>query len=337
MMIIMRDGATEEEVQRVITKLQEMGAEAHLSRGEFKTLIGAIGDRERISQVPFAALPGVDSVIPIMKPYKLVSREFNPGGTVVRVGPVQFGSGSFVVISGPCAVEGEEQLMKAAQAARDYGARILRGGAFKPRTSPYSFQGLGEEGLKLLALAREKTGLPVVTEVVDPRHVVMVAEYVDMLQVGARNMQNFLLLKEVGAQDKPVLLKRGLSNTIEEMLMAAEYVVRGGNKKVVLCERGIRTFEPLTRNTLDLSSIPLVKISSHLPIIVDPSHATGKREIISALARGSMAVGADGVMVEMHPEPIAALCDGQQSLDIGQFSELMDQLRKLAPAMGRTL
>lgn len=337
MMIVMKDGASDEEIQGVVEKLHEIGAEAHLSRGEFRTIIGAIGDREVISQVPLAALPGVENVIPIMKPFKLVSREFHPEDTVVEVGPARLGSDQFVVIAGPCAVESEEQLLASAKAAAAMGAHVLRGGAFKPRTSPYSFQGLGEEGLKMLAGAREATGLPVVTEVVDVRQVELVAGYVDMLQVGARNMQNFLLLREVGMQPRPVMLKRGLSSTIEETLMAAEYIVRGGNSNVVLCERGIRTFETATRNTLDLSSVPIVKHLSHLPMIVDPSHATGKREIIADLAKGALAVGADGVMVEMHPDPRSALCDGPQSLDLGEFGEMMKALKAVAPAMGRRM
>jgi 3-deoxy-7-phosphoheptulonate synthase len=337
MMIVMRDGSSDEQVQTVIDKLHEVGAEAHLSRGEFKTIIGAIGDRERISLIPFEAMDGVDSVVPIMKPYKLVSREFRQEFSVVKVGPTEFGGESFVVIAGPCAVESEEQMVATAKAARDAGAGMLRGGAFKPRTSPYSFQGMGEEGLKLLALAREETGLPVVTEVVDVRHVDLVASYADMLQIGARNMQNFLLLAEVGMQEKPVMLKRGLSNTIEEMLMAAEYVVRGGNAGVILCERGIRTFETATRNTLDLSCVPLVKELSHLPIIVDPSHATGKHELIAPLSKGALAVGADGIMIEIHPDPRAALCDGPQSLTLEEYALLMDELRSLAPALGRKM
>jgi 3-deoxy-7-phosphoheptulonate synthase len=337
MMILMRVGATDEEVDLIVEKLHECGAEAHLSRGEYKTVIGAVGDRDVISQIPFEALPGVDSVIAIMKPYKLVSREFHPEGTVVKVGEARIGGGSFAVIAGPCAVESEEQLLSAARSAKGSGAEVLRGGAFKPRTSPYSFQGMGEEGLKLLALARQETGLPVVTEVVDVRHLELVCEYADMIQVGARNMQNFLLLREVGMQEKPVMLKRGLSNTVEELLMAAEYVVRGGNSQVVLCERGIRTFETATRNTLDLSIVPLVKQLSHLPIIVDPSHATGKHELIAPLTKGAMAVGADGAMIEMHPDPKAALCDGPQSLQFEEFGELMDELRVLAPALGMTM
>ena len=335
MMIVMRDGASEQEIQGVIDKLHAIGAEAHLSRGEFKTVIGAIGDREKISEIPLAALPGVEKVIPIMKPYKLVSREFHPESTLVKVGPVEIGGDYFTVIAGPCAVENEEQVIASAKAAKKMGASILRGGAFKPRSSPYSFQGLGEEGLRLLARARDITGLPVVTEVVDVRHVVVVANHVDVLQIGARNMQNFLLLREVGMQQKPVLLKRGMSSTVEELLMAAEYIVQGGNTNVILCERGIRTFETATRNTLDLSSVPIVKNLSHLPIIVDPSHATGKRELITALARGALAVGADGVMVEIHPDPKAALCDGPQSLDFEQFGEMMEELKTMAPPLGR--
>ena len=337
MMIVMTDGATDRQIEKVVDKLHKVGAEAHVSRGEFKTLIGAIGDRERISQIPFGAMPGVDKVIPIMRPYKLVSREFKPEGTVVKVGPVELGGDTFVVIGGPCAVESEEQLMASARAAKEMGAQLLRGGAFKPRTSPYSFQGLGEDGLKLLAMAREETGLQVVTEVMDTRHVEMVAEYADMLQVGARNMQNFLLLKEIGLQEKPVLLKRGMSSTVEELLMAAEYIVRGGNNNVVLCERGIRTFESATRNTLDLSAVPLVKHQSHLPIIADPSHATGRIDLVLALAKGSLAVGADGVMVEMHPDPGGALCDGPQSLTFEQFEEMMSELKAIAPLFGKEL
>lgn len=337
MMIVMLDGATDEQVETVIDKLREIGAEAHVSRGRFKTIIGAIGDREKISLIPFEALPGVDGVVPIMKPYKLVSRELHPDPTVIRVGSAEVGGGSFCVIAGPCAVESEEQMLAAARAARDAGASMLRGGAFKPRSSPYSFQGMGEEGLKLLAAARRETGLPVVTEVVDVRDVEMVQSYADMLQVGARNMQNFLLLREVGKQDRPVMLKRGLSNTVEELLMAAEYIAGGGNANILLCERGIRTFETATRNTLDLSVVPLVKHLSHLPMIVDPSHATGKHELISPLCLGALAVGADGVMVEIHPDPGTALCDGPQSLTLGEFSGLMGRLKNVAPAFDRNI
>jgi len=337
MMVIMKDGATDEQIQHVVDKLHEVGAEAHISRGEFKTIVGAIGDRETIQQIPLEALPGVERVIPIMKPYKLVSRQFKEEGTVVRVGPAELGGKKFTVIAGPCAVENENQLLESAKAVKEAGAHILRGGAFKPRTSPYSFQGLGEEGLKLLSKAREKVGLPVVTEVMDPRHVTMVSKHADMLQIGARNMQNFLLLKEVGMQDKPVLLKRGLSSTVEELLMAAEYILRAGNQNLALCERGIRTFETSTRNTLDISCIPIVKRESHLPIIVDPSHATGRREIIIDLARAAIAAGADGIMVEVHPDPCVALCDGPQALTFDDFAELMEGLKKIALAIGREI
>ncbi|PKQ28013.1 MAG: 3-deoxy-7-phosphoheptulonate synthase [Candidatus Anoxymicrobium japonicum] len=337
MMILMRNGATDEEIDEIVERLQDIGAQAHVSRGEFKTIIGAIGDREKISQIPFEALSGVDSVVAIMKPYKLVSREFHPDSTVVKVGPVEFGGETFVVIAGPCAVESEEQLIAAAKAVKEAGAHMLRGGAFKPRTSPYAFQGLGEEGLKYLALARETTGLPIVTEVMDVRHVELVSTYADMLQIGARNMQNFFLLREVGLQQKPVMLKRGFANTIEDLLMAAEYIVSGGNNNVVLCERGIRTFESATRSTLDLSAVPLVKIASHLPIIVDPSHAAGKRELVSPLSKGALAVGAHGIIVETHPNPKKALCDGTQSLPLDDFTLMMKELELVAAALGRKI
>ncbi len=337
MIVVMKSDATEEEIQSVIDKIHESGLEAHLSKGEFRTIIGVIGDEEKIDQLPMAAMPGVEKVMPVMKPYKLVSREFHPENTVVEVGPAKFGSEQFCVIAGPCAIESEDQLMTCARKVSGAGAAMLRGGAFKPRTSPYSFQGLGEEGLRLLNRAKSITGLPVVTEVLDVRHVVMVANYVDMLQIGARNMQNFLLLREVGMQQKPVMLKRGMSATVEEWLMAAEYIVRGGNRNVILCERGIRTFETATRNTLDLSSVPIIKRLSHLPVIVDPSHATGKREIIADLAKAALAAGADGVMVEIHPDPKTALCDGPQALDFNEFERMMEDLKKLAPAVGRVI
>lgn len=337
MMVLMKPGATDEDVQGVVEKLQEVGAEAHVSKGEYRTVIGAIGDRDVITEIPFEALPGVEKVIPIMRPYKLVSREFKGEDTVVEVGPVSIGAGKFIVIAGPCAVESEEQILESAQVAKDTGASILRGGAFKPRTSPYSFQGLGEEGLRMLARAREVTGLPVVSEVMDVRDVALVSRYVDILQIGARNMQNFMLLSEVGLQKKPVMLKRGMSATIEELLMAAEYIVRGGNSNVFLCERGIKTFESATRNTLDLSAVPLIKSLSHLPVIVDPSHATGIRELVAPLTRGALAVGADGVMVEIHPNPSKALCDGPQALRFDDFRKMMEELRPLAKAMDKEL
>lgn len=330
LVIVMREGASEAEIAEIVELLHKVGAEAHVSKGEFRTVIGVIGDREMVMQMPFEAYPAVERVVPIMKPYKLVSREFQDEPTVIRVGEADIGGGGFTVIAGPCSVESEEQVLEAALAAREAGASLFRGGAFKPRTSPYSFQGLGEEGLSMLAGAREKTGLPVVTEVLDVRDIELVSRYADVLQVGARNMQNFLMLKELGRQEKPVLLKRGMSSTVEEWLMAAEYILKEGNRRVILCERGIRTFETSTRNTLDISAIPAVKNASHLPVIVDPSHATGVRELVPPLCMAALAAGADGVMVEMHPRPKEALCDGSQSLTMDGFGEMMDELKALA-------
>jgi 3-deoxy-7-phosphoheptulonate synthase len=335
MVIVMREGASQKEIDEIIALLHEVGAEAHVSQGEFRTVIGVIGDRERVMEMPVEAYPGVEKVVPIMKPYKLVSREFKEDATVIQIRDVTVGGGTFTIIAGPCSVESEEQLMQAAKAAKAGGAEMLRGGAFKPRSSPYSFQGLAEEGLKMLAAAREETGLPVVTEVLDVRDIDLVSRYADVLQVGARNMQNFLMLRELGYSDMPILLKRGMSATIEEWLMAAEYILKEGNKNVMLCERGIRTFETATRNTLDISSIPTVRGLSHLPIFVDPSHATGVRELVPPLCKAALAAGADGVMVEIHPNPREALCDGSQSLTVDGFSEMMDDLRGLASYLGR--
>lgn len=337
MMIVMKDGATEEEIQHVVDKLESVGAQAHISKGKYKTVIGAIGDREKFIIIPWEAFPGVEKAVPILKPFKLVSRDFKQEDTVVTIGAVSIGGGHFTVMAGPCSVETEEQVLSTAKLIKKEGASILRGGAFKPRTSPYSFQGLGVEGLKILAMARAETGLPIVTEVMDSRDVEVVSEYADIIQIGARNMQNFLLLKEVGLQNKPVLLKRGFSNTIEELLMAAEYVVSGGNTNVILCERGIRTFETFTRNTLDLSAIPGVHSLSHLPIIVDPSHATGKSELIEPLSLASLAAGADGILVEVHPKPDEAWCDGPQSLDFNGFAHLMRQIKSLVRSLDKQL
>ncbi|MCL5291523.1 MAG: 3-deoxy-7-phosphoheptulonate synthase [Actinobacteria bacterium] len=337
MMIIMKKGATDADIGHVVEKLHGVGAEAHISRGEFKTVIGAIGDREVISQLPFDAMPGVEGVVSIMKPYKFVSREFKDEDTIINVGGIKIGEGYFTVMAGPCSVESEEQVLTTARMVKEAGAAILRGGAFKPRTSPYAFQGLGRQGLEILAAAREETGLPIVTEVVDVRDVELVAEYADILQIGARNMQNFLLLTEVGRTDKPVLLKRGFSATIEEALMAAEYIVKAGDSKIILCERGIRTFETYTRNTLDISSVPLIKQLSHLPVIVDPSHASGKRDLIAPLTMAGLAAGADGAIIEVHPNPEEASCDGQQSLAFEQFDSLMGKLKKVAPAFDKSL
>ena len=335
MVIVMRPGVTDREIEEIVQLLHETGLEAHISRGEFRTVIGVIGDDELVMQVPFQAYPTVERVVPIMKPYKLASRDFQSEATVVTVNGIQVGGGTFTVIAGPCSVESEDQVVKAARIAKQAGARLFRGGAFKPRTSPYSFQGLGEEGLELLAKAREETGLPIVTELLDVRDLELVYRYADVLQVGARNMQNFLMLKELGGQDKPVLLKRGMSATVEEWLMAAEYVLKEGNGKVILCERGIKTFETGTRNTLDISSIPLVRSLSHLPVIVDPSHATGVRDLVPPLCLAALAAGADGVMVEMHPWPREALCDGSQSLTPEGFEAMMEEIARLAEFLGK--
>ena len=337
MIVVMRTNATEEQIERVAERLKQVGLGVHLSRGEFRTIIGAIGDDKKVREMGLEALPFVEQVLPISKPFKLVSREFREEDSVFTVGDCAIGGKQIVLMAGPCAVESEEQLLEAAYGVKAAGAHILRGGAFKPRTSPYSFQGLEEEGLKLLARMREKTGLPVVTEVLD-RHVVdLVAEYADILQVGARNMQNFQLLRELGKLDKPVLLKRGMSATIEEWLMAAEYIVSGGNSQVILCERGIRTFETYTRNTLDLSAVPIIKHLTHLPVIVDPSHGTGSWRWVPAMSRAAIAAGADGIMVEVHPYPEKALCDGAQSLTLENFALLCRELEDVAAVLGRSL
>jgi len=335
--VVMRKGASEEDVQRITERLREFGFAVHLSRGVERTVIGAIGDKkpERVQQIE--AMDGVEKIVHILQPYKLAGREFRPEPSVVSVGPVRVGGDTLTVIAGPCAVENEEQILSVAAAVKEAGAQMLRGGAFKPRTSPYSFQGLAEEGLRLLALAREQTGLPVVTEVMDPQHVELVAAYADVLQIGARNMQNFSLLKEVGRAGKPVLLKRGLAATVEEWLMAAEYIISAGNPNVILCERGIRTFETATRNTLDLNAVPVVKSWSHLPIIVDPSHGTGKWPYVTPMARAAIAAGADGLIVEVHPRPEEAVSDGPQSLKPDKFRELMREVSAIAAVLGRQL
>jgi len=334
MIIVMKKNATDGQVDRVVEWIESVGYRAHLSRGTEKTIIGAVGDargREQIRSV--GHLPGVESVVPILKPYKLASREFQEKDTVVRVGALGIGDGSFTVMAGPCAVETEEQLMECAWVAKKAGAHILRGGAFKPRTSPYSFQGLEEAGLKLLKMVRERTGLPVVTEVVNPADVDLVEAYADILQIGARNVQNFALLKRVGQARKPVLLKRGMMTTIEELLMSAEYILSEGNADVILCERGIRTFETATRNTLDISAVVVLKQLSHLPVIVDPSHAAGHWKYVAPLARAAVAVGADGIIVEVHPEPEKAVSDGMQSLKPEKFYQLMEDIGVLERAM----
>lgn len=337
MIVVMSHCATDGEIDAVLVWLKREGFQIHLSRGVERTIIGAIGDKTHLAGSSLEAMPSVERVVPILQPYKLASRTFQEKDTIVRVGGLELGGDTIHVIAGPCAVESREQLLQSARIVRDAGATMLRGGAFKPRTSPYSFQGLEEEGLKLLAEAREATGLLIVTEVMDARTLQLVAEYADILQVGARNMQNFLLLRELAGVDKPILLKRGPSATIEEWLMAAEYIMAGGNYNVILCERGIRSFESYTRNTLDLTAVPVVKSLSHLPIIVDPSHAIGRWRYVPTMARAAIAAGADGVMVEMHPNPAVALCDGSQSLTPPNFVAMMDDLRRVAGAMGRKM
>ena len=337
MMIIMREDATDEQVAHVVARLEEVGAVAHVSTGERVTVIGAIGDREGITALPLEAMPGVARVVAILKPYKLVSREFQAADTVVEVRGKKVGGGAFAIMAGPCSVETADQVLAAARAVSAAGGTMLRGGAFKPRTSPYAFQGLGEDGLKMMAAARDETGLPIVTEVMDPRDLDVVCAYADVIQIGARNMQNFLLLAEVGKAGKPVLIKRGLAATIEEWLMSAEYVLSEGNRQVILCERGIRTFETATRNTLDISAVPVVKQLSHLPVVVDPSHATGRPDLVLPLSLAAVVVGADGVIVETHPNPEHALCDGPQSLPTEAFAEYAGRVSDLVAFVGKTV
>lgn len=334
MMIVMRSSAEQKDVQHILDRLEEAGAAGHVSGGDVVTVIGVIGDREVISGLPLEAYPGVDKVLPILRPFKLVSREFRNTDSIVQVQNKAVGGGHFALIAGPCSVENREQVVSAARSVGDAGATMLRGGAFKPRTSPYTFQGLGMEALEILAEAREVTELPIVTEVMDVRHLTQVAEYADVLQVGARNMQNFHLLSAVGEIGLPVLLKRGLSATVDEFLMAAEYVVKEGNDQVILCERGIRTFETATRNTLDIAAIPVIKRLSHLPVIVDPSHAAGKVELVEPLSLAAVAAGADGLMIEVHPTPETALCDGGQSLNPEQFRDTAGRILDLVRWMG---
>ncbi len=337
MIIVLKPHPTPEQIRHVIDRIEELGFTPHLSQGVQRTIIGVIGDEEKLRVEPLQAIEGVEQVVPILKPYKLASREWHADDSCFEIKGVRVGGGHLMMIAGPCAIEGEAILMEIAERVRDAGANFLRGGAFKPRTSPYSFQGLGEDGLKILKAAGERFAMPVVTEVMDPRQVELVERYADVMQVGARNMQNFDLLKEVGRTKVPVLLKRGLAATVKDLLMSAEYILAQGNRQVILCERGVRSFEDSTRNMLDLSSVPNVKGMSHLPIIVDPSHATGRPDLIPAMARASVAAGADGVHVEVHSCPEKALSDGPQALLPDQYARLMDELRALAEVMGRTI
>ncbi len=335
MLIVMHHNAEKKQIEAVIQAVEKMGFKAAPIPGSERTAIGVLGNKGYVDDSTIRDLPGVQEVIHVSKPYKLVSRDFHPRGTLVKVGGVVIGEGERpVMVAGPCAVESEEQILKTARAVKKAGADLLRGGAFKPRTGPHTFQGMKEEGLKLLALAREETGLPIVTEVMSPDNVGLVAEYADLLQIGARNMQNFDLLREVGRIRKPVLLKRGMSATIEEFLAAAEYILAEGNSQVVLCERGIRTFETATRNTLDLSVVPLIKELSHLPIMVDPSHATGRRSLVAPMAKAALVAGAHGILVEVHPDPEKALSDGPQSLTFQGFDRLMEEIDRLNKFLG---
>ena len=337
MIIVLKPDATQEQIDHILDDIKRLELKPHVSVGAARTIIGVIGPEDVIRTVPVEAYPGVENVLPILKPFKLVGREFKPDDSIVDVRGVRIGGGTFTIVAGPCSVESRELTLRIAETVHSLGAKILRGGAFKPRTSPYSFQGLGEEGLKYLAEARERTGMPVVTELMDPRHAPLFDQYADMIQIGARNMANFTLLREVGRMQKPVLLKRGMMSTIKEFLLSAEYICSEGNMNVVLCERGIRTFETETRNTLDISAVPVIKQLSHLPVFVDPSHAAGRDDIIESLALAAVAAGADGVMVEVHPEPEHAMSDGEQALLPEQFAEMVRKVRAVAKAVGRTL
>ncbi len=335
MLIVMHRNATQKQINAVVEAVEKMGLTASSIPGSERTAIGVLGNKGYVDDMSIRDLPGVKEVLHVSKPFKIVSRDFHPRPTIIKIGGVEIGEGrSPITIAGPCAVESEDQILRTARAVKAAGAEMLRGGAFKPRTGPYSFQGLKEEGLKLLALARQETGLPIVSEVMTSENVELVARYVDVLQVGARNMQNFDLLREVGRTRKPVFLKRGLSATIEEFLAAAEYILAEGNPHVILCERGIRTFETATRNTLDLSVVPIIKEMSHLPIVVDPSHATGKRSLVPPMAKAALVAGAHGIMVEVHPEPEKALSDGPQSLTIPGFEKLMEEIKQIKTFLG---
>lgn len=337
MIIVFKPGATDQDIDAVVDRLKQIGMTPHLSRGVARTICGAIGDERLLEQNPLDAFSGIERIIPILKPYKLASREFKKEDTVIDVGGVKIGGNTFTVMAGPCAVENKDQVFYLADYLKGQGIHILRGGAFKPRSSPYAFQGLGVEGLKILAAARERTGLKVITEVLDVEDCDAVAEYADIMQIGARNMQNFALLKKCGKYRKPVMLKRGMSATIQETLLAAEYILKEGNHDVMFCERGIKTFETYTRNTLDISAVPALKLESHLPVIVDPSHSAGMKDLIPALARAGVAVGADGVIMETHHQPEKALCDGHQALRPADFEVVLREIKRVAAAMDRVV
>jgi 3-deoxy-7-phosphoheptulonate synthase len=338
--IVIKPAATEEDIRRIVKKLESRGLDVNISKGTERTVIGVIGDTSKISEEEENAIrvmPGIEDVMRILKPYKLASRDFKAEDTTIDIKGNVIGGKKIQVVAGPCAVESKTMIINIAEKVKEAGASFLRGGAFKPRTSPYSFQGLGEEGLKYLAEARERTGLPVVTELMDPRDIEVILKYADIVQIGARNMQNFRLLLEVGACDKPILLKRGFSSTIKEWLMAAEYIMSKGNQKIILCERGVRTFETATRNTLDLSAIPVLKQLTHLPVVVDPSHGVGKWDLVAPMSKASIAAGTDGLLIEVHVNPEEALSDGEQSLRPDYFKKLMNELKPIAIAVGREI
>src|SRR2546421_7157156 len=338
MMIVMKEGASRNQIGAVVARVESVGAQAHISQGELVTVIGAIGDREHVANLGLEGFPGVDHLVPILKPYKLASRQFKKDArSVIDIDGCKVGGPHFMTIAGPCTVESRDVLLDTARTVRDAGAQLLRGGAYKPRTSPYSFQGLGVEGLRLLQEAKEETGMPVVTELMDVRDIESVLEVADVVQLGARNMQNYSLLTEVGRSGRPVLLKRGLSATLEELLMAAEYILKEGNENVMLCERGIRTFEQGYRFTLDLMAVPVLKELSHLPVVVDPSHATGRRDWVTPMSLAAAAAGADGIIVEIHPEPEAAICDGPQALLADEFPDYLRKLEQAAALAGKEL
>jgi 3-deoxy-7-phosphoheptulonate synthase len=337
MIIVMKRTATDDDVQRVMERVEELGLRTHVSQGEERLIIGLIGDERPVSRAAFERIEGVERVMRVLFPFKLASRDFKPEDTVIPLNGTRIGDRAVVVMAGPCAVEDRVQMREVAQALKEVGVKILRGGAFKPRTSPYSFQGLGREGLELLAEVRDEFGLAIVTEVMSPEDVPLVAQYADILQVGTRNMQNYALLHTVGDSGKPVLLKRGLMSTLQELLMSAEYILSHGNYRVMLCERGIRTFEPFTRNTFDINAIPALKGLTHLPVIGDPSHGTGKWDLVGAVSRAAVAAGADGLLIEVHPHPSRALSDGAQSLRPEAFAHLMAELKAVAQAVGREL
>ena len=337
MVIVMKHNATAEEIGGMVQHIEAMGFRAHLSQGEERAIIGVIGNERPIEPEHFELFPGVERAVRILHPFKLASRDFHPEDSVIRINGVSVGGNQVIVMAGPCSVESRDQLMETAAAVKEAGAHVLRGGAFKPRTSPYAFQGLGLKGLELLREARDQFQLPIVTEVVSPQDVTLVAQYADILQIGARNTQNFALLAAVGEMQKPVLLKRGIMSTIEELVMAAEYILSHGNQRVILCERGIRTFETATRNTFDINAIPVLKSLTHLPVIADPSHGTGKWKLVTPVARAAVAAGADGIIVEVHPNPALALSDGPQSLKPENFAQLVADVRRVAEAIGRTV